>query len=366
MKKQFMLVLLTVATLTTSFTGSLIPLTNTNQVVKAAVSDIKTQKQKLTAVKRTATTVTLSFSKVSGASGYKIYRATQKDGNYQYVGTTKTLTFIDTGLKYNKSYYYKVRAYKGTGDAKEHSKYSDILSIKSTFSKVDLNVESNDTKSIHLSWNKVKDANKYKIYRADSKYGYYSYVGITNDTSFLDEDVESNETYYYRVRAYKKIDGVKYNGVYSDKLKGTVQKITPTPTPSPTPTEPVATKESKYANDVLKLVNVERKNVGLTALTMSDILLPAANKRAVEIEELFSHTRPDGREWSTVLDDFNIHVRAAGENLAYGYNTPEEVVSGWMNSPGHKANILNNSFNKIGIGVYIYDGTVYCSQLFSN
>lgn len=364
MKKYIMITLFIITLLASSLYGSILPLADSNQFVSAATSDIKTGKPNLTATRRTATTVTLSYSKVTGATGYKIYRATKKDGTYGYVGATKSLSYIDKGLQYDSSYFYKVRAYKVVDDKKVHSKYSDVLSIYTTFSKINLNVKGNDSNSIMLSWNKIKEASSYKIYRSDTINGTYSYIGITNSTSYLDENLKSNETYYYRVRAYKKVNGVKYNGVYSDRLKATTLNITPTPTPTPTPSP--ETKESKYANEVLSLVNVERKNVGLDTLKMSDILMPAANKRAEEIKVLFSHMRPDGREWSTIIDDYNISVRIAGENLAYGYNTPEEVVTGWMNSPGHKANILNESYNNIGIGVYIYNGTVYCTQLFSN
>lgn len=124
---------------------------------------------------------------------------------------------------------------------------------------------------------------------------------------------------------------------------------------------------SSFANQVLKLVNAERVKGGLQELTMSSALTAPANKRAQEIKTKFSHTRPNGTQWSTVLDEYGVSVRTAGENLAYGYNTPEAVVEGWMNSPGHRANIMNGNFNKIGIGVYTdSNGTVYCTQLFSN
>lgn len=123
---------------------------------------------------------------------------------------------------------------------------------------------------------------------------------------------------------------------------------------------------SNYANEVLKLVNQERAKAGLSALTTNSSLTAAANKRAQETKQSFSHTRPNGTSFSTVLKEYGISYRTSGENIAYGQRTPQEVVNGWMNSPGHRANILNANFNKIGIGVYESNGTIYWSQLFTN
>ncbi len=150
--------------------------------------------------------------------------------------------------------------------------------------------------------------------------------------------------------------------------KTSAQTPAPTKTPSKTTTsDSSGNYDSSFASQVLKLVNAERAKGGLSALTMSQNLVAPANKRAQEIVQKFSHTRPNGTQWSTVLEEYNVSVTAAGENLAYGYNTPEAVVEGWMNSPGHRANIMNANFHKIGIGVYKDSkGTVYCTQLFSN
>ena len=88
----------------------------------------------------------------------------------------------------------------------------------------------------------------------------------------------------------------------------------------------------------------------------------AAQVQVKEISTLFDHTRPDGTTCFTALDDAGIRYSTAGENIAVGYSTPEQVVNGWMNSEGHRANILNASFTTIGVG---YDSTGrYWVQLF--
>lgn len=127
-----------------------------------------------------------------------------------------------------------------------------------------------------------------------------------------------------------------------------------------------------YRNEVLRLVNIERKKAGLNELTMTNTnLLKAAQRRANEIAVRYNppHTRLDGRSWSTVLAEYNVFWRATGENMAAGYQTPAEVVEGWMNSPGHRANILNENFNQIGIGYAYRYGTNYSHywiQIFTN
>jgi uncharacterized protein YkwD len=149
------------------------------------------------------------------------------------------------------------------------------------------------------------------------------------------------------------------------KAPAPTTKPVPTVKPAPT-TAPSNTGISSYASEVLRLVNIERSKAGLSALTTNSTLTAAANKRAQETKQSFSHTRPNGTSAFTVLGEYGISYRAAGENIAYGQRTPQEVVTGWMNSPGHRANILNSNFGKIGIGVYQSNGVIYWSQLFTD
>lgn len=122
-----------------------------------------------------------------------------------------------------------------------------------------------------------------------------------------------------------------------------------------------------YAEQVVKLVNEERAKVGAGALTLDKEIEAAALVRAKEIEISFSHTRPDGRNFSTALTDTGITFRSSGENIAWGQRSPEEVVKAWMNSEGHRANILNTNFTKIGVGYYQNGaGRNYWTQLFTN
>ena len=112
-----------------------------------------------------------------------------------------------------------------------------------------------------------------------------------------------------------------------------------------------------YRNEVLRLINIERAKEGLSELTMASVnLTAAAQRRANELAVKYdpNHLRPDGRKCFTVLPEYNVKYTCAGENIAGGQSSPVEVVNDWMNSPGHRANILNPNFHKIGIG-YFYN-----------
>lgn len=121
-----------------------------------------------------------------------------------------------------------------------------------------------------------------------------------------------------------------------------------------------------YAQQVVALVNAERAKAGLGTLTLDTEIEAAALIRAKETEVSFSHTRPDGRQFSSALTDMGITFRGAGENIAWGQKSPEEVMNGWMNSEGHRANILNPKFTKIGVGYYQNPaGRNFWTQLFT-
>lgn len=148
---------------------------------------------------------------------------------------------------------------------------------------------------------------------------------------------------------------------------------TPEPTATETPDKPETdtvvpdTSTLSYAEQVVKLVNAERAKAGLSVLTMQTNITAAANVRAKEIKQSFSHTRPNGSSFSSALKEQGVAFRSSGENIAWGQKTPEQVMQGWMNSDGHRANILNKNFNKIGVGYYQDEkGINHWVQLFTN
>ncbi|MBR6995735.1 MAG: hypothetical protein IKH96_06900 [Ruminococcus sp.] len=119
-----------------------------------------------------------------------------------------------------------------------------------------------------------------------------------------------------------------------------------------------------FTAEVIRLVNQERANRGLREFRMFPRLSKAAMVRAKETSEVWDHTRPDGRSITTVCDEIGIGWDHIGENIAYGHNSPQAVVSGWMRSDGHRANILSTDFQYIGVGVYESKGILYWTQYF--
>ena len=147
---------------------------------------------------------------------------------------------------------------------------------------------------------------------------------------------------------------------------------TPTPTPEPTPT-PAAGPETDLAamrQEMLAIINAARAQEGLPPLALSAQLCQAAQVRAQELVQHIAadHKRPDGRECFTVLDEMSISYQTAGENIAAGQRSVEEVMDSWMNSPGHRANLMHTAFGQIGIGLYYQPGGYgyYWAQIFTN
>ncbi len=148
----------------------------------------------------------------------------------------------------------------------------------------------------------------------------------------------SSEQYYFGNDGIMRtgtqiIDGAKYyfddNGVYIPKLA-----------------------EQSLAEEVLDLVNQERSKYGVAPLTLNQTMNAAAHERATEIYTLFSHTRPDNTSCFTIFDEYGLSWSYVAENIAYGVSTPEEVMDLWMNSSGHRANILSADVTELGVGYY--------------
>ena len=121
------------------------------------------------------------------------------------------------------------------------------------------------------------------------------------------------------------------------------------------------------AEEIVKLVNEERKRKGLNELVIDEAMMTAAETRAQEQKTLFSHTRPDGTKCFTVFAQYEIPANYRGENLASGNICPPSVVMQmWIASEGHYANIINDRFSRIGVGYFESGNYGYWAQLFAN
>lgn len=127
--------------------------------------------------------------------------------------------------------------------------------------------------------------------------------------------------------------------------------------------EKVASTVSAFEKEVVELTNKERAKNGLKALTLDNELSKVAKvkSRDMSTNNYFDHTSPTYGSPFDMMKQFGITYKAAGENIAKGQKTPEEVVNAWMNSEGHRANILSDKFTHIGVG-YVENGNYWTQQ----
>ncbi|MCC0784772.1 sporulation protein [Clostridioides sp. ES-S-0108-01] len=124
---------------------------------------------------------------------------------------------------------------------------------------------------------------------------------------------------------------------------------------------------SAYQKEVVDLVNIERSKAGLNPLTLDSSISNVATKKSQDMidNNYFSHNSPTYGSPFDMLKKFGISYKTAGENIAMGQKTPKEVVNAWMNSEGHRKNIMNPNFSKIGVGVAQKNGgSIYWTQIF--
>lgn len=143
-----------------------------------------------------------------------------------------------------------------------------------------------------------------------------------------------------------------------------IQAATKAPTQAPKPqaaTPPNAI--TGFESEMLELCNQQRRANGKPDLTLNKTLCVNAAVRAEEIsrDDWFSHQRPDGTMYFTAV---TVDYMTCGENIAYGTRTASATVAAWMDSPGHRANILSDEFTQAGFGCYEIDGVRYWTQFF--
>lgn len=168
----------------------------------------------------TTSSVTLKWDKVSSSRGYAIYRYDSSSSSYKRIATinsNSTLTYTDTNLKSAYSYSYRIKPIKTINGTTYYGDYSYVKGVTKPLKPV-VTLTSTSKKTATISWNKVSRVNGYKIYRASSKSGTYSLVKTISDgntTSYKNTNLQSSKYYYYKVRAYKVVDGKTYYSDYS-------------------------------------------------------------------------------------------------------------------------------------------------------
>jgi uncharacterized protein YkwD len=164
--------------------------------------------------------------------------------------------------------------------------------------------------------------------------------------------------------------GLNVSSTPNPTLTNTAVIIPPTTSPSTTPihtsTAPTTcspTSSSAFASEIIQLINQQRAAQGIPLLNSQTQLTGAAQAHSSDMacNQFFSHTSPTGGTLFDRLAAAGYSYSWAGENIAAGYTTPAAVVEGWMDSEGHRANILNENFTQIGVGYASWDGSDYGS-----
>lgn len=347
---------------------------------------------KLTAKVTEDKNVTLSWSKVSSAKGYKVYRAASREGeDYRYtsykciktVSSKSTIKYKDKTVKPGKKYYYKVKAYKVV---KGKKKYSKFTKVKTAYIKPESwTVERLEKDLISYLMEKGYTA---KVINMGETYGtgddwYISHSADTGGKYDKDynkvlkevrkdvlEIIKEAEAYYKKNTTKYSIDVVTIEvrdaiNPYGISLNGADVYVSYEST-CEYPDLDEATKE-KYVKRVFELVNKERVKAGVAPLVLNEKLAAMADFKLKEMDELRygDHISPVYGSPSQMAKAFGITDKGCGENLAWT-STPDRAVEIWMESEGHRANILNPRYKQTGISCHIDSdyGTLWWVQEF--
>jgi len=177
---------------------------------KATAKTIKAK-----AVTKTYNSVKVSWNKVSGVTGYQVYRAAAKNGKYTKIKTTAKTSFVNTKLKTGNKYYYKVRSYAAVSGTNYYSAFSAVTVAKAAPPAPPFKLVPGKT-TVKAVWKKVAGAGGYQIYRSTSKNGTYAKIKTLSKhaTTYLSRNLTQKQ-YYYKMRAYKNVNGKRVYGSFS-------------------------------------------------------------------------------------------------------------------------------------------------------
>lgn len=308
-----------------------------------------------TSSNRSTNSLTLNWKAVSGATGYYIYKKSYTTGEIymrKEIENGATVSYKDEELLSGESQYYRIAAYKEINGKKVVGDYKELTTYTIPMPANNLKVMNKTDKGVRLVWDEVSGAVGYKVERKLSSNSSYSVIATIKGSSnniYVDRNLTSGAGYTYRIRAYKTINGAT---VYSQYKSVNVTTFSQTDL-------------NNMKNEIIRLVNVERNKVGLKSLTVNTKTASGSTVRAKEIATKFDHTRPNGTKYYTA---FSGSYKYTGENIGHHANmTAQNIVQLWMNSDGHRANILNANYTSTSVGLYLdidSEDVIYVAQNF--
>lgn len=283
------------------------------ETVTATVSSkLSTPKVSISVSSTAEPALKLTWGKVEGANKYYIYRRDTKNGSLKFIAKTSKLYYEDNSVSKNKTYYYKVRAYKIT-DNKVVKKSDTSATVKKaivTISKAtNLKATTVSESKIKLTWNKVSGASRYYLFYSTSKNGTYKSIGYTKGTSYTFSKLNSSSTYYFKIKSAKILDGTTYKSSYSNVVSAKTNS-----------------KDGEFIVDFKKISN---KEAGLPTGSAMTCLAMLMNHYGVDVtaKELFKYFDcstdfyydEDGKLWGPhILYNFVGDPTSKDKKYAYG------------------------------------------------
>ena len=163
--------------------------------------------------------ISITWKKVGGATGYEVYRGDSLYGDYKKIKTTTKNSYKNSKLKVGNKYYYKIRAYKTVNGKNYYGDYSEPVLMKTKVTKPTFKLSASK-KQVKIKWNKVNGTVGYEIYMSNSKKGKYTKINnaAANSVSFTKKKLKSGKRYYFKMKAYTKINNTKVYSSFS-KIK---------------------------------------------------------------------------------------------------------------------------------------------------
>ncbi len=157
---------------------------------------------------------------MAGAYQYQVYAKAPSEKAYKKIATVTKLTYTNNGLKFNKSYLYKVRAVCKAGTVTTYGSYSRVRTVKAlTATPLKVIAKKSGIRSLRVSWEKIHGAQGYQVYRMSKYSGGYDQIRFTKNNTFSNTQLTNGRTYYYKVRSWRMDGGKRIYGAFSKVIK---------------------------------------------------------------------------------------------------------------------------------------------------